>query len=250
MDLADPEQILSLTKSSRNPSVSFNAAYAEKHQFHINHGKVEELMRLDADLVIAGFYWRNTQTMLKKFERHVETLEQPKSISEIKDHIRTVASLLNQPARGDALINDVNKALKEAEDARQGDPIRAGIFYSGGYTQGAKTYFDNLLQVTGFSNISVDAGIEGSGTVPLEKLIALRPELIFHDRTARERGDRLALTYLAHPALHRAIPKLGRQHLPFETWLCGGRATIAALETLTKIRREFNDRPRTKRKDP
>jgi len=243
MELADPSQILSLSNASQSSSVSFHAAYAQKHQFRRNYGKAEEILILHPDVVFAGYYWGRAQEFLKAAGIKVETVYPPKSIDDVKGIIRRIAKNLHQVMRGQVLIQKIQGAETKAKQVAQiGENPMALIYYSGGYTQGRNTYFNDLLAYTGYRNAANQAGLKGPSVLTLEKMVLLKPDVVFEDQTSRQRADRVAITLMDHPALKRSIPELQRENLPFPVWLCGGEATVAALEMLQRSRVSFMEK--------
>ncbi len=238
MELADPEQIVSLSNVSRAPSVSFHAKYAQDHKFPRNFGHAEEILPLQPDVVLAGFYWKDTQDFLRDKGVQVETVYPPRSIDDVKSQVRRIAKALHQVDRGNQLIARIEKAVENARPLLPSAP-EAVVYYSGGYTMGDGTYFNDLLQTSGFRNGAKGQGIRGPGYLSLEHMVLMRPDMVLEDHGSRKRADRVAATLMDHPALRRAIPNARRQHLPSQLWLCGGEATIAVLNYFQDVRLSY-----------
>jgi len=232
MDLADPEQIVSLSNVSQSPAISFKAAYAKSHNFGRNRGTAEEILPLRPDVVFAGMYWREAQKLLSNFGVNVVRIYAPKNLDDLKKQIRKVASLVDQKQRGENLVQRIEYEVQLNSEAGVGVKPRAGLFYSGGYTQGNGTYFNDLMENSSFQNVAAEAGMQGFGHISLEKLVTIKPDLIFIDKDSRKRADRIASSFMSHPALVRSVPNMQRHHLPTKYWVCGGEATITALKML------------------
>jgi iron complex transport system substrate-binding protein len=91
----------------------------------------------------------------------------------IRRNVRAVAAALGQPARGEALIADMDADLARARGAWAGR--RALYLTPGGYTSGPGTLTDAILTAAGLTNA---ARRPGYSPVPLETLALAPPDAL------------------------------------------------------------------------
>ena len=72
------------------------------------------------------------------------------------------------------------------------------------------------------------------GIVPIERLVALRPDYLVLSSLIEEANGQGAL-YLTHPALRELYPPARRIVLPARYTLCGAQSLVAALDYLTGV---------------
>jgi iron complex transport system substrate-binding protein len=107
------------------------------------------------------------------------------------------------------------------------------LFYQrGGYTPGAETFEDALIQTAGAKNISAERGIRHYGVLPLEALIEAQPDYVIFsefDKLRRSVGGWL----LDHPALKQS-QKIQTVTIPGRWLNCGGPLSAEAVLELRK----------------
>jgi iron complex transport system substrate-binding protein len=107
----------------------------------------------------------------------------------------------------------------------------AAVYQRRGYVTGGETLAADLLATVGFANAGGALAGRIGGFVPLERLIAVRPDyLVVAAPGIRAEDQGTAL--LAHPALERLYPPERRLVLPERLTVCGGPSLPAALDWL------------------
>src|SRR6185295_17999206 len=94
-----------------------------------------------------------------------------------EQEIRDVARAVGEPERGEKLIATIEHALSEARP-RDLNTVPTLLWLSGGMVPGAGTLADELLQRTGFRNMSAAYGLDQWDVLPLEYLLAAPPALV------------------------------------------------------------------------
>jgi len=214
--LLAPEQAVAVSVLAADPSLSVVAA-AARHVAAVRADS-EAVLALHPDLVLAGPY--GAQTTLALLERRglrVERLGLPQDFAAIRAETRRVAALLGVPARGEALLADMQARL---EAARQPRTQRAVFLEARGYVAGPGSLADSVLRAAGFA----DAG--QAGRPGLEALVAHPPDLLV--TASAPDFPSMATDLLAHPAL-TALP---RQTVAPALLACGGPWTARAVSTL------------------
>jgi iron complex transport system substrate-binding protein len=104
---------------------------------------------------------------------------------------------------------------------------------NGGYAVGSTSLATTLMTEAGFA-LPKGAPPGYGGYVPLEKLVALRPDYLVLSNSV-EAPDGQGALYLTHPALRTLYPPSRRIILPSRYTLCGGPALVAAFDYLTGV---------------
>ncbi len=228
--LADPRQIASVSHLALEPASSFMARQARRHP--INHARVEELLRLDPGLILAGEYSdRALIELLQGLGYRVEIFPLPFRIEDIRENIRRMARLLGQEARGERMIGRMERRLERV--ARQRPAVRPkALFYQpNGYTSGQDTLQDTALRLAGWRNLAAELGIRGYRVIDLEALLLAVPEQLFTSPYAPG-SQSLAQQRLLHPALRRVTAGRAMVEIDYRYWICGGPMIADAVEQL------------------
>lgn len=231
LELADASQIVSLSPFARDPGLSWFAERALR--FPANRGTGEDIVRLDADLVLTG-PWdsRYTRALLNARGMRFIALDAWRSFDEGAAQIRSLARMLGHPERGEALIARIGAGLEGIDRLGAGGAGRATslVLHRRGYVFHAGLTGE-IAQRAGLRDLAPQMGISGAGFVTLEALIAARPDyLIVSDADTRAMDQGQAL--LAHPALSGIWPPSRRLVLPDRLTICGGPSTPALIERL------------------
>jgi iron complex transport system substrate-binding protein len=174
--LADPSQIAGLSPNAADPALS---AVAEKARAFPQIGRQSEsVIPLEPDLVLAG---PGLQTMRQPFFRglgvRVVPVDLVNDIAEGRAQVRQFAALLGYPERGEALIAEIDAARRRLAAAPRPPASTALMVGNGGYTAGPASLAGALIAEAGLKAPPGTPSGYG-GTVPLEKLIALRPDYL------------------------------------------------------------------------
>jgi len=180
----------------------------------------EAVLLLRPGLVLAGPY--GAATTLAALQRHglrVERTGLPQDFPAIRAETRRLARLLGVPARGEALLADMDARLAAIP---QRPSIRALYLEPRGYTLGPASLEAAVLRAAGFTNA-------GPGGRPgLEAIVKNPPQLLVLAEAPA--FPSLATELLQHPAL-AAIP---RRTVPPALLACGGPWTARAAALLAQ----------------
>lgn len=235
LKLADRTQIASISRLAAESRHSPMARAVGG--LPLNSGTAEEVIRHDPDLVIAGRHSaRPAVTALRRLGRRVLDLGLPTDFAAIRAQIRRVAAALGHAERGAALIAAMDRRLGRARPP-PGRRRPVAVFYQPhGFASGPGSLEHALLEAAGFDDLARRMGLGALGHVPLEKLIARRPDVIVnwagddpHPSLGRE-GYR-------HPALRRLDPPIPVATLPSYLWSCASWFSADAVARLAALRR-------------
>lgn len=222
LDLADRENIVSLSKFATDPALSTVADKVDG--LPLNHADAEEIAAMHPDLVVFGQYTQKAASdTLRALGYPVYMLPHPRDLEGMRKAIRDLSARLGEAARGEAMIQNIDADLAALKPHR---PSKAVFYAAGGWTAGKPSMADDLLTRLGASNIATSAGIGTNGTLPLEQLIAAGPQLIVVETMGEAEPKSLATALLDHPALSgRGIRRLD---MPMKYWDCADRSIVDA----------------------
>jgi iron complex transport system substrate-binding protein len=230
--LADPEQILGLSRFSRDAWQSF-AADDARH-YPILSGSAEDVLVLKPDVVVASLFdKRSTRELLKAKGLYLAEFAVPRNLDEVKEQIREMGDVVGHPDRASAEIARLDDAIARARQAVSVKRYRVLPLSRRGWVSGRDSLLSSLLAETGLFNAASDLGISFGGFASLEAIVNLKPDLI----VVSEAGDRAeddGRAFLLHPALERFYPLSRRIIIPERLTVCGGVMLADALDELVK----------------
>ena len=228
MRVADATQIAGISQYSLDPAAS-SIPPGVARRFRATSGTAEEVVALDPEVVLAGGHVSpSTSDALARLGVRLVTYDVPTTIAQSIAQVRAIAAVAGHPARGEALVAEIEAALVAARPSG-GERVPALIWAGGGLVPGAATLPDDLLRVAGFTNLSATYGLRQWDVLPLEYLVARPPRVLFATTGTRER-------LLSHPVLKRLGGRIAVRAFPARLLYCGGPAMVEALRTLGAAR--------------
>ncbi len=235
MMLADEGQLLSVSDLAYDPRSS--AMVEEAKDYRKNHGLAEEIYLLDPDLVLAGrFTTRATVSMLQRLGIAVVTLDPAYSLDDVRARIAEMGEALQQQDRAAGMLRDFDARLAQLQAEVSRRP-RTALYYANGYTTGDRTLAGQILLAAGLSNVAAEAGIGAGGTMPLEVLAMIAPELLV--TSTPYPGESRSEDILEHPVvetLRRTLPGTG---FTDRDWICGTPYVLRAIENMAELRHQI-----------
>jgi iron complex transport system substrate-binding protein len=231
LTLADPEQILGLSRFSRDSRQSWAAG--EARRYPSLSGGAEDVLVLKPDIVVASLFdKRSTRELLKAKGLHLAEFTVPRTLDEVKDQIRQMGAIVQHPDRAAAEIARLDTAMARARRAVTDRHYRVLPLSRRGFVSGRDSLVSSLLTETGLLNPAGDLGVASGGFASLEAIVNLKPDFIL----VSEAGDRAeddGRAFLLHPALQRFYPPAKRIVIPERLTVCGGVMLAEALDVLT-----------------
>jgi iron complex transport system substrate-binding protein len=232
ISLADPEQILGLSRFSRDAWQSF-AADDARH-YPILSGGAEDVLVLKPDVVVASLFdKRSTRELLKAKGLHLAEFAVPRNVDEVKAQIREMGEIVQHADRATAEIARLDAAIARARNAVADKRYSVLPLSRRGWVSGRDSLVSSLLTATGLFNAAGDLGVETGGFASLEAIVNLKPDFIL----VSEAGDRAeddGRAFLLHPALERFYPPEKRIVIPERLTVCGGVMLADALDVLVE----------------
>jgi iron complex transport system substrate-binding protein len=228
--LADPQQILGLSRFSRDAWQSFGADDARRYP--ILSGGAEDVLVLKPDIVVASLFdKRSTRELLKANGLHLAEFAVPRNLDEVKAQIRTMGEIVQHADRAATEIARLDAAIARARKVVADKRYTVLPLSRRGWVSGRDSLVSSLLTETGLFNAAGDLGVEMGGFAPLEAIVNLKPDFIL----VSEAGDRAeddGRAFLLHPALERFYPLAKRIVIPERLIVCGGVMLADALDVL------------------
>jgi iron complex transport system substrate-binding protein len=231
LSLADPEQILGLSRFSRDAWQSFAADKARR--FPIMSGGAEDVLVAKPDIVVASLFdKRSTRELLKTNGLHLVEFTVPRTLDEVKQQILEMGEVVRHPDRAALAIARLDAAIARARQAVTDHHYRVLPLSRRGWVSGSDSLVSSLLTEAGLLNPAADLGVAAGGYASLESIVQLRPDfLLVSEGSDRAEDDGRA--FLLHPALERFYPPDKRIVLPERLTVCGGVMLADALDVLT-----------------
>ena len=231
LTLADPEQILGLSRFSRDGWQSWAADRARRYP--VLSGGAEDVLVAKPDIVVASLFdKRSTRELLKANGLHLAEFTVPRTLDEVKDQIREMGEVVQHPDRARAEIARLDAAIARARQAATDKHYRVLPLSRRGWVSGRDSLVSSLLTETGLLNPAGELGVAFGGFASMEAIISLKPDFIL----VSEAGDRAeddGRAFLLHPALERFYLMEKRIVIPERLTVCGGVMLAEALDVLT-----------------
>jgi len=230
LTLADPEQILGLSRFSRD---GWQSKAGDLSRYPVLSGGAEDVLLIRPDIVVASaFDKRSTRELLKTKGLRLAELTVPRTLDEARQQIREAGDIVGHPERAAAEIARLDAALARARGAVSERHYRVLPLSRRGWVAGSDSFVGSLLGETGLRSAAGDLGFAFGGFASLEAIVNLRPDFI----VVAQAGDRArddGQAFLLHPALERFYPPQKRIVIPERMTECGGVLLADALDALT-----------------
>lgn len=233
MELLPAENLVGITSLASDPDASY--LYEQASRFHQHTSRIEEVMALKPDLIIAGeFTAQPTNQLLEDLGYKIIKLGLPVTVDEIFQQITFLGEQLNEPARASQLISRMREELADIAGANKTQKrLRAVVYYANGFSAGRHTIVNEILNLAGFSNIAAELKLDYVAPLSLESLLAAEPDVLLLGRL-NDNTDSLAHQVLRHRAIDRyaSLKQVRKIMIPDRYWSCAGPSSIAAASYL------------------
>jgi iron complex transport system substrate-binding protein len=230
LTLADPQQILGLSRYARDRLQSWAAQDARRYR--VLSGSAEDILVLRPDVVVASLFdKRSTRELLKAKGLHLAEFGVPRSLDEVKDQIREMGAIVQHSDRAAAEITRLDAAIARARQAVAHRRYRVLPLSRRGWVSGSESLLSSLLTETGLFNAAGELGVAFGGFASLEAIVNLKPDFIVVS-DAGDTAEDDGRAFLLHPALERFYPPSKRIVIPDRLTVCGGVMLVDALDVL------------------
>jgi iron complex transport system substrate-binding protein len=230
LTLADPGQILGLSRFSRDAWQSWAADDARRYR--ILSGGAEDILVLRPDVVVASLFdKRSTRELLREKGLRLVEFTVPRNLDEVKIQIRQMGEITGHTDRAAAEIARLDAAIARARQAVADRHYSVLPLSRRGWVTGSDSLVSSLLAETGLFNAAGDLGVAFGGYASLEAIVNLKPDFILVS-DAGDRAEDDGRAFLLHPALERFYPPEKRIVIPETLTVCGGVMLAEALDVL------------------
>lgn len=231
--MAAPDQLVSVSRLAHDPQSSAMVDAAQ--ELPTNGSGAEEVYLLKPDLVLAGtFTASSTVNLLRNLGIEVVQFAPASSLDDVPDRLRQMGDALGREDVAREMVADFEAQLAALSDAEESTRPRAAITYVNSYSSGDATLAGDILRTAGFENVAQEAGLSSVGTLSLEELILLAPDVIIQGRDYP--GQARAEDNLDHPALHALPDTLIAGEITDRDWICGTPQVLEAVKTMRELR--------------
>jgi iron complex transport system substrate-binding protein len=232
LPLADPEQILGLSRFSRDVWQSFAAEQAGR--FPMLSGGAEDVLMLKPDIVVAGLFdKRSTRQLLKAQGLHLEEFAVPRTIDEVRAQIRRMGAIVRHRDRAEAEIARLDAAMARARRAVAARHYSVLPLSRRGWVSGSDSLVSSLLSETGLFDAAGQLGVSSGGFASLEAIVKAKPDFLLLSEPGDYAEDD-GRAFLLHPALEHFYPPQKRIVIPERLTVCGGVMLADALDLLVR----------------
>ena len=232
LPLADPAQILGLSRFSRDAGQSWAAADA-RHYPSLSGG-AEDVLVLKPDVVVASLFdKRSTRELLKAQGLRLAEFSVPRNLDEVRAQIREMGEIVKHQDRAEVEIARLDAAMASVRQAVVAKHYAVLPLSRRGWVAGSDSLVGSLLTEAGLFNAAEGLGVGSGGFASLEAIVNARPDFLLVSE-AGDRAEDEGLAFLLHPALERFYPPSKRIVIPERLTVCGGVMLADALDVLVK----------------
>jgi iron complex transport system substrate-binding protein len=189
--------------------------------------------------VLAGIYTpRETTAMLERLGIPVEVFTPITSLDGLRASLTQMGRALHRDAAARAELANFDAGLAAIKadvsvNATGPGPL-AALYYANGYTAGAASLADELLEVAGLRNAAVEAGHTDGGKLSLETLAMIQPQMVI--TAQRYPGGSHAEAVMDHPVVTDLRGQAAGAVIADQDWVCGTPFVLNAIEGLVTAR--------------
>jgi iron complex transport system substrate-binding protein len=239
--LVEPRRIAALTVFATDRD--WSNMPREAKGFRTTHGRAEEVMPLQPDLVIGGEYSApETIALLRRVGQRVEVMRLANSIDGVRAGMRWMGKIVGEEAKAEAMVAELDRRLAAVAARVPKSPRPVLAFYNtSGYTAEPGTLADDVIRAAGFENLAARFQLRIGGRLNLEQIATERIDALIAVDTEETTASR-AVETVQHPALARLAARKPFASIPGRLWTCETPYVAEAAERLAHLREETERR--------
>jgi len=230
LEFGNVGQVLGLSSMSRNPALSYHSKLAGS--VPAMRSATETILRLAPDLVLVGAHdARYTISIPSNAGMRIQVLPQWNTLAETKMGVIEAAASMGHGASGSELVADIDRSLANLRNllARMVADLSFLLLQRRGYAQ-REGVTAEVLEHVGLRDASDQFALTiGGAFVPIEKLIAARPDYLVVSEALTVAEDQGQAIFL-HPTMRRLYPAGKRLIVPDVFSICSGPSTPALID--------------------
>ncbi len=236
--LVPPDRLAGVTYLVDDPSIS-NIIGVVPPSVPRLHAEIETLLALQPDLVlVAGYTRAETARLLVAANIPVLRLHAFASFRDVMDNIRTLGAAVGAAPKAAQVIDDMRQRI-DAVAQRVGGRQRPRVLYyaPAGYTMGAETLIDEMIQQAGGINVAREMQLIGTIKLQQEVMLHLAPDVIVVADWSATPGSE-AVRGLLRNSVWQHVPAVAnrRVHAIRGAWLTDvSQDAVRGLEAMARI---------------
>jgi iron complex transport system substrate-binding protein len=178
--ICDPQRLVALSALADDPQYSNVTAAARLVKERTNAG-VEHLLRLRPEVIFVASYSKaGFVELLTAAQAPVFRFAHFDHLDDIKANVRTIGYAIGEDENAEALVQHMERDLARIRVSIPTDrpAVRLMSYGQAGYTGGANTLFDAMVQAVGAINIAAEHGVTGFRKISSEQLTVWNPQVI------------------------------------------------------------------------
>ena len=243
LDLAAPEQIVSLFWQSSDPRYSSRVAAASAYPR--NHASAEEVIAAAPDLLLTSRRWlaRYSPSLLARHGIEAISVPYPTDWEVIFNGLLTVGAAIGREDIARDKVRDVQQRLQRIAQSREQDGHARTALYlrPNGGSAGAGTPIDAVIRAAGLDNHAGALGLNGWGRVSLESVVMQPPEQWLLGGMQRDHSHARG-AFGRHPVLQNLQGPQSTLRLQHSDQICAQWRLIDVAEALVAQERERDAR--------
>jgi len=233
MAFAKPEQILSLTQQSSDPTLS--AFVEEASNFPVSGGRLANILEQQPDIIIINNYSPPPNDALMDWLGiKIVKLDAANSYQSARTEILALGKAINRLEAAKAYLEQLDNELEDAQHSELTYMPSIINYQRRGIVVGENHILDDIIQLAGAQNLGRDNG-RTIGPMSLENLIRLQPDYVLsisekdkQTHISEDRGSEI----LSHPALQKMFSAERHIYIPQNLTVCAGATTPKAVAHL------------------
>lgn len=184
LGLVKPDRVVCASALVDDPISSNVAELGAQIPNKVRHPKVEEILAMEPDLVIAA-NWGDIDYVesLRNMGINVVVLKGAKSLPDIRDNIKMIAAAVGEPARGEKLISMMDDKLAElkakVDKIPESDRKRVLLISLMSNYGGKDCIYDDACTYAGVINCLSEYGLKRGDKLTKEMMVQMDPDIIF-----------------------------------------------------------------------
>lgn len=173
-----PERLVGLSSLARDPKYS-NVVAEATAQAAPSIETAEDVLRLKPDLVFVTTYSRaEVVQLLEATGAPVYRLANFDDIDGVMANVRRVGEAVGEERAAEQIVADMERRLTAVAARRVGRPQLRVLSFSGGFTAGLGTSFDDIARRAGAINEASARGLQKFPKIGEEQVLAWNPDVI------------------------------------------------------------------------
>jgi iron complex transport system substrate-binding protein len=173
-----PERLVGLSTFSRDPKYSNVLSEATGHPAP-SIESAEDIVRLRPDLIFVTTYSRAEMVqVLEASGAPVYRLANFDDLDGVVTNLRRLGAAVGEEAAAERIVGEMQRRLAAVATRRAGRPRLRVLSFSGGFTAGRGTTFDDIVRRAGGINEAAARGIEKFPRLSEEQVLAWNPDVL------------------------------------------------------------------------